>query len=532
MSKKIGRNDPCPCGSGKKYKNCCFGKDELDDKARSCNLMSYVADWILEQPELKNEFEKVLEVHTKDSPLSDIKLNTIMDAFIFDYKLPNGKTPFRYFLDNAKLSPNDRSTYENFENNIFSIFEALEVYRGQGIKLQDLLWNKQYFVREKKGTYQLKPGCILFCRVVLFKSYFIILSPAPEVLQQEAGYSIKRGLKHMCSDLQKKGMNAFDILSVMWGSEDELENLDEIKKALKKKLKSLGIKIDFRGLNRRINENWDIMKAFPEIYGFDFPSNDDFKKTMNLLGLLWNKYPRKEFEGNSLEKASPMGLKERSLVLDLLEEIRANINPADYSSKEEAEEAMDKFRDKWFKTPQKELDGRTPGDVILQERREQGNPRKDFTFRVEITPQKDYDLNKAERLYREGIQVFKEGGLIKAAELFGEVTDMHPENYKAWGNLGICLAYLGNKKDAIKCYKNALLIEPGYEFAKKNLEWVKNQTEEQLATMGVLGAIRALMHDFDKEKKDREIDVWKEIYKEMDKEKNKENKEKNVGKRK
>ena len=23
---KIGRNDPCPCGSGKKYKNCC-GKD-------------------------------------------------------------------------------------------------------------------------------------------------------------------------------------------------------------------------------------------------------------------------------------------------------------------------------------------------------------------------------------------------------------------------------------------------------------------------------------------------------------------------
>ena len=24
---KIGRNDPCPCGSGKKYKNCC-GKDK------------------------------------------------------------------------------------------------------------------------------------------------------------------------------------------------------------------------------------------------------------------------------------------------------------------------------------------------------------------------------------------------------------------------------------------------------------------------------------------------------------------------
>ena len=23
VSKKVGRNDPCPCGSGKKYKKCC-----------------------------------------------------------------------------------------------------------------------------------------------------------------------------------------------------------------------------------------------------------------------------------------------------------------------------------------------------------------------------------------------------------------------------------------------------------------------------------------------------------------------------
>ena len=24
---KVGRNEPCPCGSGKKYKNCCMSKD-------------------------------------------------------------------------------------------------------------------------------------------------------------------------------------------------------------------------------------------------------------------------------------------------------------------------------------------------------------------------------------------------------------------------------------------------------------------------------------------------------------------------
>ena len=35
MSKKIGRNDPCPCGSGKKYKHCCLGS-----KAADANLIT------------------------------------------------------------------------------------------------------------------------------------------------------------------------------------------------------------------------------------------------------------------------------------------------------------------------------------------------------------------------------------------------------------------------------------------------------------------------------------------------------------
>ena len=28
--KKVGRNDPCPCGSGKKFKKCCLGKGIYD----------------------------------------------------------------------------------------------------------------------------------------------------------------------------------------------------------------------------------------------------------------------------------------------------------------------------------------------------------------------------------------------------------------------------------------------------------------------------------------------------------------------
>ena len=32
---KIGRNEPCPCGSGKKYKHCCLQQQEAAARARA-----------------------------------------------------------------------------------------------------------------------------------------------------------------------------------------------------------------------------------------------------------------------------------------------------------------------------------------------------------------------------------------------------------------------------------------------------------------------------------------------------------------
>lgn len=38
-ARKVGRNDPCPCGSGRKFKNCC---DRKGDAMSRVTLMAFL----------------------------------------------------------------------------------------------------------------------------------------------------------------------------------------------------------------------------------------------------------------------------------------------------------------------------------------------------------------------------------------------------------------------------------------------------------------------------------------------------------
>src|SRR5437867_4481641 len=50
---KVGRNDPCPCGSGKKYKKCCLEKDQAAERAQRVATRSAATtsdDWLPAPP--------------------------------------------------------------------------------------------------------------------------------------------------------------------------------------------------------------------------------------------------------------------------------------------------------------------------------------------------------------------------------------------------------------------------------------------------------------------------------------------------
>lgn len=76
---KIGRNDPCPCGSGKKYKHCCLLKESM-----SSQLQRQFDSALYERLALSTNKEKVyrlaLEGQSVESPKDAIK-----DPYVLEF---------------------------------------------------------------------------------------------------------------------------------------------------------------------------------------------------------------------------------------------------------------------------------------------------------------------------------------------------------------------------------------------------------------------------------------------------------------
>lgn len=51
---KTGRNDPCPCGSGKKYKKCCISKEKSQPKFKKGPISKNIPGLWVEDPSPKN----------------------------------------------------------------------------------------------------------------------------------------------------------------------------------------------------------------------------------------------------------------------------------------------------------------------------------------------------------------------------------------------------------------------------------------------------------------------------------------------
>jgi protein O-GlcNAc transferase len=109
LNMKVGRNDPCPCGSGKKYKNCCQGKLELDAPATTqieINQLVYLFQ-TGRYPEMEMRARSLAERY----PNSGIVWNLFGTSLAVQ-----GKDALSALKKAAELLPGDPDVYNNLGN--------------------------------------------------------------------------------------------------------------------------------------------------------------------------------------------------------------------------------------------------------------------------------------------------------------------------------------------------------------------------------------------------------------------------------
>jgi len=79
---KIGRNDPCPCGSGKKYKHCCLEKDRAAEFAPAIAQRVALQAQEANRAALRKDYQaELLETETtlREAKALDAASNAVVD---------------------------------------------------------------------------------------------------------------------------------------------------------------------------------------------------------------------------------------------------------------------------------------------------------------------------------------------------------------------------------------------------------------------------------------------------------------------
>nr|AAP58624.1 hypothetical protein [uncultured Acidobacteriota bacterium] len=204
---KTGRNDPCPCGSGKKYKKCCLVPDEDSDfqyrRFRQIHsglipkLMTFAfeiieAEVVEEAWKEFNDYEAV-EDFDPDGPLNVLFMPWFLFNWIIELK-PAGRTRVEettiaelFLLDRkADISADEEMLLRSSIRCPYTLYEAVEVRPGVGMTLFDLLRRITHVVVEHSASETLKRGEIIYCATTQVAGFRSNVGMGPYALRPTA----------------------------------------------------------------------------------------------------------------------------------------------------------------------------------------------------------------------------------------------------------------------------------------------------------------------------------------------------------
>ena len=180
--KKVGRNDPCPCGSGKKYKKCCMKKQEAAPEKKSAQSPEEKRAFKLYEGFVFRKYKRELrafleewmprleEIVRDESLEQEWLLLVMVEMFFFMGRGRSGKPIVEEFLESKgrNLSEAERAILGSLLNAYPGLYEALEVEEAQGyLLLKERFTETRFPVRDYSLAEQLAPGDKIW--IMLFK---------------------------------------------------------------------------------------------------------------------------------------------------------------------------------------------------------------------------------------------------------------------------------------------------------------------------------------------------------------------------
>ncbi|MEX2680880.1 MAG: YecA family protein [Candidatus Sigynarchaeota archaeon] len=140
---KPGRNDPCPCGSGKKYKKCCLMKDLAEKKQTTTFQPSQLS---IKNPQRRqqiiDEYQPILETmerivsarYQQDPSLTGQEIITVYKTLlgVLTRRVDEGHA--RASL--ANLAPRTRLIHDALEHAILTFDKSMHPHHEESVKDQ------------------------------------------------------------------------------------------------------------------------------------------------------------------------------------------------------------------------------------------------------------------------------------------------------------------------------------------------------------------------------------------------------------
>jgi hypothetical protein len=223
---KVGRNEPCPCGSGKKYKHCCLAKEEAESPEelawrRVRRAIDGLASALLRTanarfgPTALDEAWEEFNLWEADEPFDyeTPYLQVFMPWFLYHWlpepeetEVPveaHGEVAARVHLRTAgkRLDPLAARYIEAALGVPFSFHEVLACTPGRSIRLRDVLIGTEAEVMEASASKHVEAGDLLYAKVVPIEGIAMLEGCSPVALPPVAKPEIlaareKRALSH------------------------------------------------------------------------------------------------------------------------------------------------------------------------------------------------------------------------------------------------------------------------------------------------------------------------------------------------